>query len=230
MKQRWKYLLILLGVLVLWQTVVLKPLKIFAVYLHELGHAAMALIFGMEISSFNVSLNESGYVAYQSKGWFSNFMVGSAGYLGSILFALLILYLKRTALKKFILGTLAIILLLVTLMFSKSVVTILLPILFSIFILALYMFQNEKLNDWVIDILGITCAAYAIYDTFVDTILLELNQRLNLIAGWQQRPVTDAVLLARQTHIPAIVWGIVWLVIALLAVNSTLVKTSRGRR
>lgn len=230
MKQRWKYLFILIVVMTLWQTGVLKPLKIFAVYLHELGHTAMALIFGMEISSFNVSLNESGYVAYHAKGWFSTFMVGSAGYLGSILFALLILYLKRTPAKKYILGSLAIILLLIALAFSKSIVTILLPVVFSMCILALYMLQNEKLNDWVIDILGISCAAYAVYDTFVDTILLELNDKLHLISAWQQKPVTDAVILAGQTHVPAVIWGIIWLVIALLAVNATLVKAPRRRR
>ena len=39
MKQLGRYLIILIVVMVLWNTIVIKPLKIFTVYLHELGHA-----------------------------------------------------------------------------------------------------------------------------------------------------------------------------------------------
>ena len=104
MKLLAKYLLILVVVMTFWNTVIIKPLKLFAVVLHELGHAFMAFIFGYGISSFNIRLNESGFVIAKSKGWFSSFMIANGGYLGSVLFALFILYLSRTFLKKYIIG------------------------------------------------------------------------------------------------------------------------------
>lgn len=230
MKRLGKYLLILGALMALWNTVVIKPLKIFTVYLHELGHALMAFLFGYGIQAFNVNFDESGSTLVQSKGWFSTFMIANGGYLGSIFFALLILYLKRTALKNYIMGILAILFLAISIRFSGFSFTLLYSIIFAVFVLVLYMLRNETVNDWVIDILGISSVAYAIYDTFVDTILLQLNLQLHLITGWNEQPMTDAMQLAQLTHIPAIVWGILWLVIALVAVNAMLLKAPSGGR
>lgn len=233
MKRIGRYLIILIAVIVLWNTLIIKPLKIFTVFLHELGHAFMAFIFGYGIKAFNVSLNESGYTLVKTKGWFSSFMITNGGYMGSVFFALLILYLKRTFFKRYILGTAAIILLAVAVRFSGFNFTLLYAVIFAGIVLFLYMLQNEKLNDWVIDIIGISSVAYAIYDTFVDTILLELNQNFNIVQDWNvEQSMTDAARLANMTGVPAIVWGIIWLIIALMAVNTVILKdrTARSRR
>jgi hypothetical protein len=231
MKYLGRYVLILVVVIVLWDTIIIKPLKLFTVFLHELGHAFMAFIFGYGIQSFKVNLNESGHTLAQSKGWFSSFMIANGGYLGSLLFALLILYIKRTAFKKMILGTIAILLLVVSFKFSGLSFTLVYSVMFAVFVILLYMMQNEKINDWVIDIIGISSVAYAIYDTFVDTILLQINLKLNLIQGWEvEQPATDAVYLAQLTGIPAVVWGIIWLSIAVFAVNATILKTGGTKR
>lgn len=231
MKQIGRYVIILVAVIALWNSIIIKPLKIFTVFLHELGHAVMAVIFGYGIQGFKVNLNESGYTLVQSKGWFSSFMIANGGYLGSIMFALLILYLKRTSFKKYILGTAAILLLAVSIKFSGFSFTLIYSIIFAGFVLLLYMVQSDYINDWVIDIIGIASVAYAIYDTFVDTILLQLNLKLHLITGWKvKQPLTDAVQLENMTGIPAIIWGIIWLTIAILAVNAVLLRQSASRR
>lgn len=234
MKKIGRYLLILTIVIVLWNTVIIRPLRIFTVFLHELGHAVMAAIFGYGISGFKVNMNESGYTIAQSKGWFSSFMIANGGYLGSVLFALLIIYMSRTGFKKYILGTLAIVLLGVTIRFSGLSFSLLYAAIFAVAVILLYMLQNENVNEWVIDIIGISAIAYAVYDTFVDTILLQLNKYFHVIGGWNgSRSVTDAMQLAKMTKIPAIVWGIIWLAIAIFAINAVLLKTpkaSRGRK
>ena len=225
MKQTGKYLIILVAAVVLWNTVIMKPLKLFAVFLHELGHSLMAVVFGYGIQGLRIDLNESGYALTLPKNGFSAFMIANGGYLGSLLFALLILYLKRTPIKKFILGSTAILLLGVSIKYGDSVFTILYSAIFAGFVLILYMVHNEKLNEWVIDIIGISSVAYAIYDTFVDTVLLQLNLRLHLIQGWKTtQPLTDAVQLQNMTHVPAFIWGLLWLVISLVAVNAVLLK------
>lgn len=229
-----RYLIILLAVLVLWNTIVIKPLKIFTVFLHELGHAFMAFVFGYGIRDFKINFNESGYTVAQPKGWFSAFMIANGGYLGSVFFALLILYLKRTPVKRYILGFLAILFLGISLKFSGFSFTLLYSIIFAVFVLLLYMIHNEKIDDWVIDIIGITSVAYAVYDTFIDTIIYELNKQLHIISGWNGRQMTDAVQLAGMTHIPAAVWGILWLLAAVFSVYTVLIKqggkAARGRR
>ncbi len=233
MKGLGRYILILVAVLALWNTYILKPLKIFAVFLHELGHTLMAFVFGYGITEFKVNLNESGHTLVQSKGWFSSFMIANGGYLGTVLFALLILYLKRTRAKKYLLGSVAILFLIITIRFSSFSFALLYAILFAVVIILLYMLQRENVNDWVIDIIGISSVAYAIYDTLVDVILLQINLQFRLIQGWKvKQPFTDAAQLAQLTGIPAIIWGILWLAISLLAVNAVLLKSqsSRGRR
>lgn len=223
--------MILVFILILWNTPVIKPLKIFTVFLHELGHALMAFVFGYGIESFKVNINESGYILAQSKGWFSSFMIANGGYLGSVLFAILILCLRQTSFKKYIMGALAIIFLGVTIRFSGFSFALLYAILFAVFVIILYMVDNEKVDNWVIDIMGIASVSYAIYDTFVDTILLQLNVYFKILAGWgAEQPMTDAVQLANMTGIPAIVWGLIWLAISLFAVNAALLKPSKRKR
>ncbi|MEN6315393.1 MAG: M50 family metallopeptidase [Clostridiaceae bacterium] len=231
MKQTGRYLLILVLVVALWNTKIIKPLKIFAVFLHELGHSLMAVIFGNGIQGFRINLNESGYALTLPKNQFSSFMIANGGYLGSVLFALLILYLKRTSLKRFVLGAAAILLLGVSIAYGNSVFTIIYSAIFAGFVLLLYMLHNEKIYDWVVDIIGVASAAYAVYDTFVDTILLQLNFRLHWIQGWKTtQPLTDAVQLERMTHVPAIIWGIIWLVIACMAIYSVITPAGKPAR
>lgn len=231
MKNTGRYLLILILLMVMWDSKVIKPLKIFTVFLHELGHSLMAVVFGSGIQSIRINPDESGYAITQPDGWFSAFMIANGGYMGSLLFALLILYLKRTPYKKYILGTAAIVLLGISLKFADSFFTLLYSFAFAAGVLALYMLQNDKLNDWVIDIIGISSVAYAIYDTFVDTILLQINIQLHLIQGWKgQQPMTDAFQLSQMTGLPAMVWGIIWLCVSLAAVNALLIKAPVSRR
>lgn len=231
MQRLGRYFAILLVVMVLWNTIIIKPLRLFTVFLHELGHALMAFIFGFGISGFRVNLNESGYTIAHSKGWFSDFMITNGGYLGSVFFAILILYLARTMFKNYILGGLAILLLGVSIKFSGLTFTLLFSSLFAVFVLLLYMINNDLINEWVIDIIGVASVAYAIYDTFVDTVLLQLNITLNLIKGWKvDQPATDAVRLAQLTHIPAIVWGIIWFTIAVFAIIALIIKPGSSKR
>lgn len=231
MKQRGRYLLILVAVMALWNTKVIKPLKLFSVFLHELGHSFMSLIFGYGIQGLRINPDESGYALVLPKGWFSSFMIANGGYLGSLLFALLIIVLKRTWFKKFILGTAAVLLLAIAVRYSGISFTLLYAAIFAAFAAVVYMIQSDVLIDWVVDILGIASVAYAIYDVFVDTILLQVNLKLHLIAGWySQQPKTDAVQLAQMTGVPALVWGLAWLAIMIFAVNLVIIKKGASGR
>lgn len=230
MKQTGRFFVIFIALMVLWNTIIIKPIKLFTVFLHELGHALMALVTGSNITALNIYFNESGYVTSLPKDWFSAFFIANGGYLGSILFAICILLLKNTRFKKYIIGIIAIVFLAVTFRYSGIIsFTMLYSVVFAVFALVIYMIQNDKLNDWVIEIIGIGSVTYAIYDTFVDTVLMQINNQFGLFSLGKM-PKTDAVQLAALTHIPAIVWGIVWLAISIFAIYATLFKKRKSSR
>lgn len=227
MKQTGRFFIIFGLLMVLWNTFLVKPIKLFTVFLHELGHAFMALVTGSGISELKIFFNESGHVMSLPNNWWSAFLIANGGYLGSVLFAILILVLKNTGFRKYIIGVIAIIFLAVTFRYSGIFsFTMLYSVIFAVFALILYMIQNDKLNELAIEILGIGSVTYAIYDTFVDTILLQLNYQFDLFRTGNM-PVTDAVSLARLTHIPAMIWGLIWLGIAVFAVYTTFMKSKR---
>lgn len=234
MKQSGRYAVIFIAAMALWNTIIIKPLKLFSVFLHEMGHSLMAVIFGHGIAGFSIHFNESGYARTLPKDGFSAFMIANGGYLGSVLFALLILRLKKTFAGKYILGASAILLLGMSIAYGESVSTIIYAAIFAGLVIIIYMLKNNKINDWATDIIGVVCAVYAVYDTFVDTILLEINRKLGLIPGWgAARPATDAVQLEMMTKVPAVVWGVIWFIIACCAVYSTMLggkKRSSGSR
>lgn len=226
MKQGWRFLIIFIAFMALWNTFIIKPIKLFTVFLHELGHAFMALITGSNITGLSIYFNESGYVTSLPKDWFSAFLIANGGYLGSVLFAILILLLKRTRAKKYIIGFIASVFLIVTFRYSSIIsFTMLYSVVFAVFAFIVYMIQKESLHDWVIEIIGIGSITYAIYDTFVDTVLMQINYQFGLFRLGKM-PVTDAVQLAKLTHIPAIVWGVIWLAIAIIAIYAVLFKKS----
>ncbi|ACL76325.1 M50 family metallopeptidase [Ruminiclostridium cellulolyticum] len=224
MKQTGRFLIIFSSLMLLWNTFLVKPIKLFTVFMHELGHAFMAIATGSGITELKIYFNESGHIMSLPKSWWSSFFIANGGYLGSVLFAILILVLKNTRFRKYIIGVIAIIFLAFTFKYSGIVsFTMLYSVIFAVFALILYMIQNETLNEWVIEIIGIGSVTYAIYDTLVDTVIIQLGYQFGFFRIGSM-PVTDAVSLARLTHIPAIVWGLIWVGISIFAVYSVFLK------
>ncbi len=88
--------LLILGVLfvavwLLWDTPIVYPIKIFVVFLHELGHALAAVLTGGQVISIQIFPDEGGLTTTRG-GW--PFVILSAGYLGSLLFGGVLLYLS----------------------------------------------------------------------------------------------------------------------------------------
>lgn len=229
MKLIGRYLIILSLILVLWNTVIIKPLKLFTVFLHELGHSLMAFVFGYGISGIRINFNESGYALVKAKGWLSQILILNGGYLGSLFFGLLILLLKRTSVKKYLPGIIAIIFLGVSIKYGNISLTLLYSVIFAAAVIIIYMIQNDKVIDWTLDIIGVSSVAYAVYDTFVDTLLVKLKFPLQMIGG--RANGSDADQLAQiWPYIPSVIWGLFWLVLSLLAIYMFLVKSGGGTK
>lgn len=231
MRQTGRYIFILVIIMALWNTVIIKPIKLFAVFLHELGHSCMVFIFGKGISAFSICLAENSHIFANATGWFSSFMIANGGYLGSLVFALLIIYSKRIFLKNYIMGLLAILFLSISVLYAELSWTFLYSAIFAAVVILMYMTKREEINEWFIDVVGTASLAYAVYDIFIDTILLQVNSSFKILPAWKmQGEITDAMNLEKMTCIPAYIWGIVWLAIYLIAINFIVLKPVKRRR
>jgi hypothetical protein len=218
-KQIWRLLLVTAVVLLLWNTQIIQPLKGFAIAMYQLGQALMAFIFSNGGRGYQLST-------------FTRFMIICGGYLGGVIFAAFILYFRKTALKKYILGTLAILFLLATLKISGFVsFPMLYSVVFAIFVLMLYMVQNEKVYDWAIDVIVALSIAFTVYDVLVATIFRQLNLQFHFMKDWAQNyPTTGAEKMGELTHLPALLWGIIWLFIVGFAIVFYTYRKPRARK
>ena len=89
-RRLWLPLLLGLGAVLLWNTFVAYPFRVFVVFLHEISHGLAAVLTGGALESIGLSVNEGG-VAVTRGG--SRFLILTAGYLGSLLFGALFLLL-----------------------------------------------------------------------------------------------------------------------------------------
>src|SRR5205807_644890 len=71
------------------------PFRIFVTFIHEGGHALAALLTGNSVESLSVAMNASGETYTTQGGLFSQMLVSSAGYIGSMTFGALLLVLIR---------------------------------------------------------------------------------------------------------------------------------------
>lgn len=197
-------ILLLFGLLLLslffWDSVVLYPVKLFVVLLHELSHAGAALITGGSVVEIQIDSRIGGHAITQG-GW--TWLIVSSGYLGSMLLggAILLLALRRRAVP--ILATaIAVLVLLVTVLFVRNGFGLIFGLLFAASLLAAARWLPAAWLDLVVMYLGGMSSLYALVDVKED--LLTLEPRL-----------TDAGILAGMTGIPAIVWGLLWSALSL---------------
>lgn len=202
----WPKLAALIGIgvvaMVFWDHQVLWPLKILVVLFHELGHALAALATGGEVVSIELSPLQGGLTT--TRGGL-RFFVLSAGYLGSLAFGVLWLFLGRTPrISRFGVWGLAAVLLLSTLLWVRPLASFGFgfSVLATLGVVALAKFAPPQASQWFLRGLGVFSVLYAVWDIRSDVF---------------NRPGmdSDATMLAEITFIPGPIWGVVWLLIGL---------------
>ncbi len=180
----------------LWPTPVVYPLKVFVVFLHELSHGIMAVATGGRIESIALDWREGGETV--SLGG-SAFLTLSAGYLGSLLWGLLLIVLGRAkpAIGRATLLGLGALMLGITALYVRGTFGLAFGIGFGSALLLAGRWLPGPAVRVGVTALGLTSALYALLDIRSD-ILERPNQ------------LSDALMLARMTGIPALVWGFIW--------------------
>lgn len=212
-----KQLLILLvflaAAVVLWDTFILYPVKIFVVMLHEMSHGLMAELFGGDIIKIQIDPRIGGYCQYTVPDSFTGrFMIASAGYLGSLFWGALILILAvRTDKDRYISLGIGIALLLLSWFVIKTgeLFGIIMTVGFGLFMLVSFKLLSDTFHDYFLKFIGMVSCIYVVIDIKGDLI-----DRTGI--------GSDADSIAEMTGIPSLVVGIVWFFIASLVIYYTL--------
>ena len=193
-------ILIFIVISFLWGTLVLYPLKIFVVFMHEVSHGLAAYLTGGSIVEIEVNRQQGGHA--ETNGG-NKFLILTAGYLGSLIWGgVILLMAARTHFDKAISVLIGIGMVGITIGFSSDTFTYLFGVGFGVVLIAVGLFLPEVANDWILRVIGITSCLYAILD-----IKSDILDRAHLRS--------DARMLAELTRFPTMFWGILWIVIAI---------------
>lgn len=230
MRHLWRYIFILSAIIILWNQFILRPVRILSIFFHKIGYSFIAFISGYGKEAFSAAFENLGVIILNVQGRFSSFFVLNGGYISSALFFVIIMSLKKTSAKKYLLGIVAIIYMLISLINPALQFVWIYIIFFVAVVIILYMIRKNSLDEFVIDIVGISSISYIIYDTFVDTILFTVNEKFNIINSWRNAPPAYLVSLSEITPLPSLVWAIIWLIISIFLINFFLIKSSKYSR
>ena len=205
---------IALGLYLFWNNLALYPLRILVVFFHEVGHALTAWATGGQIVGIQLDPYEGGYCVTRGG---NRFLILSSGYIGSVVTGAGLILASRVSKKPeiavCILGGL---LACVTLAWVRPFASFgfAFGLIMGLSIAAAAFAMPRLVNASFLTVLGVLSCFYAIWDIYSDVLA---------------RPGTpsDAFLLAEATGIPAVVWGLLWMVVAIAVTGECLVRACR---
>lgn len=226
--------------IVLWfipfAEIVTYPFRIFVTFIHEGGHAVAALLTGNSVESLSIATNASGETYTSMGGTFSQVFVSSAGYLGSMTFgALLLVLIRKAVAARIVLVGSAVLIFSLTLIYGlikpamSGVVSTALPFtilagtLLSVGLAAVAKYARPRVATFLVSFLAVQCVLNA---------LLDLKTVFFLSSPFGPTVPTDAVNMAHATGIPALIWSVTWIGIALgiLAITMRLYVSSQNKQ
>jgi hypothetical protein len=194
------------------------PFRIFVTFIHEGGHAIAALVTGNSVQSLSVAMNASGETYTTQGGFFSQVLVSSAGYVGSMAYGALLLVLIRKAIaaRAVLIGSAAVILSL-TLIYGlfKPIIsfgaisgvpfTLMAGLIITGGLVAVAKFATARVASFFVSFLAVQCVLNA---------LMDLKTVFFLSSPFGPNVPTDAVNMAQATGIPALIWAMIWITLA----------------
>jgi len=199
--------------------IVSYPFRIFVTFIHEGGHAIAALLTGNTVSSLSVATNSSGETYTTQGGLFSQLLISSAGYIGSMAFgALLLILIRKSVQARIVLAGTSLLIFALTMIYglikpifsgvswSGIPFTLLAGSLISVGLFLIARFASAKVASFFVSFLAVQCVLNALFD---------LKTVFFLSAPFGLPVQTDAMNMARVTGIPAIFWAIIWIFLAL---------------
>ena len=197
--------LLVLGALVVtglwfWNTPWLAPLRLLVVLVHETGHALATLAFGGRVERIVVGADESGQcLSAVPVGWLPQIAVYSAGYVGSAVSGALQLVLAfRFRLHRPVLYAMGAWATIMGLIYAGNAFTLAYCLGMGAVLLVLARLLPSGAVRALVTGIAVFTGLYALFD---------LRDDLWTPGGGGP---SDAMLLAAQTHVPAVLWSLLW--------------------
>ena len=207
LRGHWQLGLLTVLIAVFWFTPMVTPLKILVVFMHEVSHAAAALLTGGSVESLTINPNQGGSVIARGG---SRFLTLNAGYTGSLLFGVaLVLLAVRTNYDRIVLGGLGALLLVVTGLYIRDLYAVGFAMTTGVLMLATARFLPRDVNDLILRMIGLTSMIYVPIDIYSDTIIRSYLR-------------SDARMLAEEFGGATLLWGGLWMAISLVVIFFTL--------
>ena len=195
--------------------VVGKFFNIINTLIHELGHALVSLLLQGKVSNIKVFQDTSGVTTTKSDSKFKAFLVSLAGYPFASGAAYLCFFLLKMGYYKWILIGLPALLLLMLLFWIRNGYGVAWVIIFALLNAALlYFWRNETVNEAVAWFYSLMILVESVWSTWV---LVVLSVKSPDKAG-------DATNLRRFTHLPAVIWAVLFALFALAMAYLSLVQ------
>lgn len=199
--------------LLLWDSPIIYPIKFFTVLLHEISHAIAAIVTGGSVERITFNLNLAGNTI--TKGG-NQILIAFSGYLGSLIFGLLIfISASNKKLSKWTTTILAIIFFLVAVNLVQGGLNILLSIVIALLFYFLPRLANEKILKIFLMFIGLTSCFYIISDIKQDLLTTTLRE-------------TDTQIIEYLTGIPALAIGFFLFLLSILLVGFLIKKIFAG--
>jgi membrane-associated protease RseP (regulator of RpoE activity) len=193
-----------------WNAPWLAPLRLLVVLVHETGHALATLLFGGRVERVLLGADESGQcLSSLPAGWLPRIAVYSAGYVGSAISGALQLILAfRFRLHRAVLYAMGAWVAAMGVIYAGNGFTLGYCLAMGAVLLVLARVLPPGGVKAVVMVIAVFTGLYALFD---------LRDDLWRPGGGGP---SDAMLLAAQTHVPALLWSLLWSVIsvAVLAV------------
>jgi len=194
------------------------PFRLFVTFIHEGGHALAALVTGNSVESLSIATNASGETYTTQGGLFSQMLVSSAGYIGSMIYGVtLLVMIRRAVAARVVLIASAALIFLLTIVYGvyKPVAsgaalsgipfTFFAGTLLTLGLVAVARFANSRVATFFLSFLAVQCVLNA---------LLDLKTVFFLSTPFGPSLPSDAVNMANATGIPALVWASVWITLS----------------
>jgi len=207
---------------------IVYPIRLFVTFIHESSHALVAVLTGGAVQSLTISADASGLTYSAPSGFIGALLTSSAGYIGTTVFGVVMLYLIRknfspnkilTALGIFV-GAMLLIFTVVSPMFnflslqvaySTVLFTIIAGVILAAGLVALGIYADTRVAKFAVAFLAVQCLLNAITDQIA---LFYINSPFG---GSEIQ--NDASNMAAATHLPGIMWVVIWIGISITMIS-----------
>jgi len=198
-----------------WGPVLLYPFTLFTTWIHECGHAVMAVLVGGSVTSITIQPDTSGLTrSLVPASRLAQGLVASAGYLSASIVGCLLMAATRVERRaRPILWGIGVFMLLTVVIWMRNPFGALVVLGWGIALLLLARKGSGRASRFILSVLAIQVALNAVYDIRV---LFLVNGR------------SDAETMARLFLAPAWLWAGLWMIASIVMLAWTL-RITRGR-